>query len=304
MECETLEGRTLLAVSLVDGVLSVGGTERADMIVVADAGSAPAGVVRVHVNGVRRTFAARDVVRIIVVGRGGSDRVDFSRTSRPGLLKGNDGKDTLIGGSGPDRIIGGSGNDLMDGRAGNDRLDGSAGSDRFTGGAGDDTADYSSRTSAVMITLGVGADDGEAREDDDVGDDVEAVLGGSGADRIEGADGSDAIHGGAGDDMIIGRRGNDTLAGGAGDDSLYGGAGTDRLTGDAGNDHLWANGGRSNFLSGGAGDDRLRADNREAGDAVDGGSGRDWATLDFWIASHDFLKDHARNIEIEDLKYR
>jgi hypothetical protein len=37
---------------------------------------------------------------------------------------------------------------------------------------------------------------------------------------------------------------------------------------------------------------------------VDGGSGRDWATLDFWIASHDFLKDHARNIEIEDLKYR
>ena len=304
MKCETLERRALLAASLADGVLTVNGTARADTIVVARTGSATANVISVRLNGATHTFPARDVVRVIVVARAGSDRVDLSATSWPGILKGNDGEDTLIGGSGPDRIIGGSGNDLMDGRAGNDRLDGGAGSDRFIGAVGNDTADYSTRTRPIALTLGVGANDGEARENDDVGVDVEAVLGGSGSDRIEGSNHAHAIHAGAGDDVVIGGRGHDTLAGDAGDDSIYGGRGSDRITGGDGNDRLWGNAGESNFLSGGAGDDGLHIDNGEPGDAVDGGSGRDWATLDFWILNHDFLKDHARGIEIEDLKYR
>ena len=304
MNCEMLDPRRLLAASLAGGVLTIDGTERADAVVVAAAGSAAAGVLSVQINGLERTFPARDVVRIIVLARGGSDRIDLSGTSRPGLFKGAGGNDTLIGGSGSDRIIGGSENDLLDGRAGDDRLDGGAGSDRFVGGEGRDTADYSTRTRRITLTLGVGANDGEAAENDDVRVDVEGVLGGAAGDRIEGSNYPHAIHGGAGNDTIIGGRGPDTLGGEAGDDSVYGGRGSDRISGGDGNDQLWGNGGERNFLLGGAGDDGLHIDNHEPDDAVDGGSGRDWGTFDVWIVSSNLYKDHLRGIEIEDPTYR
>jgi Ca2+-binding RTX toxin-like protein len=92
---------------------------------------------------------------------------------------------------------------------------------------------------------------------------------------IFGAAGNDVLRGSTGGDVICGLGGNDSIVGGGGNDYLDGGTGGDRLVGGAGVDELF----------GGAGDDVLlaRDGNRER---VDGGAGRDRATVDpgDWIS--------------------
>jgi Ca2+-binding RTX toxin-like protein len=126
------------------------------------------------------------------------------------------------------------------------------------------------------------------------GRDVICGLGGN--DRITGGGGADVIYAGPGDDIVHGGPGNDTISGGAGADELYGDAGDDRVSGDAGSDRLFGGAGADTLLGlagndvllGGIGRDRLLGgvgndvifarDGRR--DIVDGGPGRDRATLD------------------------
>jgi hemolysin type calcium-binding protein len=90
-------------------------------------------------------------------------------------LTGGDLGDVLEGGAGADVLAGGSGNDVLSGDGfalvaggGDDRLDGGPGADVLLGDGGRDVADYSSRTTAVSVTLDGLADDGGPGEGDDV----------------------------------------------------------------------------------------------------------------------------------------
>ena len=100
-------------------------------------------------------------------------------------------------------LAGGAGNDSLSAGAGADSLVGGAGADVLTGGAGTDTADYSSRTLAVTVTLDGAANDGEAGETYDA--DVEKVTGGGGDDSLVGSADANALTGGGGADTIDAR---------------------------------------------------------------------------------------------------
>jgi phosphodiesterase/alkaline phosphatase D-like protein len=106
--------------------------------------------------------------------------------------------------------------------------------------------------------------------------DVLCGLGGD--DRIVGGGGADSIYGGPGDDFLDGGVGNDVLRGGVGDDDLYGRSGNDLLDGSRGSDLLVGGTGRDRMLGGRGVDAFLARDGRA--DVVDGGLGRDTATLD------------------------
>jgi len=134
-------------------------------------------------------------------------------------------------------------------------------SEVISGGSGTDTVSYTSRSAAVTVTVGAGANDGTTgSENDNIMDDVEVVTGGSGNDTMTAAAGvAVTFNGGAGDDTLIGDSGNDTLNGGAGNDTLRGKAGNDTLNGDDGNDTFdeesAANGG--DVMNGGNGIDTV-----------------------------------------------
>jgi Ca2+-binding RTX toxin-like protein len=121
---------------------------------------------------------------------------------------------TVFGGAGDDAIRGGNGADLLHGGEGDDSFTTGAaadGSDTYDGGDGIDRLSYEDRTNPLTIKINKMADDGELGERDNVGDNVESVAGGMGADNITM---------GAGDDTLIGGPGNDILNGGAGDDTF------------------------------------------------------------------------------------
>jgi Ca2+-binding RTX toxin-like protein len=196
----------------------------------------------------------------------------------PVTLLGGPGNDTLVGGNGGDLLTGGAGNDRELGGAGADELGaassndpfddagrnlliGGSGGDTFTSGAGYATVSYADRTAAVSVTLNGLNDDGATGEHDNVAADIEAVIGGSGADvisaaavvlsdkavshRFSGGAGADKLSGGpvadvllagGGKDVLKGLDGGDDLRGGPADDKLYGGEGVDALDGEAGTD--------------------------------------------------------------------
>ena len=128
--------------------------------------------------------------------------------------------EVVIGGRGNDRLTGDGAANRLYGGDGDDTIDGAGGGDTIAGGPGVDTADYGARRAPVTITLGDGANDGEAGEGDDVQADVEAVKGGSGADRLVGSDAPNRLTGGSGDDVLDGGGGSDVLQGGSGEDTI------------------------------------------------------------------------------------
>jgi Ca2+-binding RTX toxin-like protein len=117
----------------------------------------------------------------------------------------------------------------------------------FNGGDGTDTVDYSdavSRASAGSITVtmdGAKADDGETGDTDNVGADVENLIGTANDDVITGnakpnkitpGDGDDTVNGGDGDDTMVAgttHDGNDTFNGGLGSDTVDYSARTDAI---------------------------------------------------------------------------
>ena len=134
-------------------------------------------------------------------GRGGDDQL----FGGPGndTLDGGPGNDTLDGGPGDDTLHGGDGSDTLNGGPGNDMLDGGLGADIMAGGGGDDTADYSSRTKNVTVTLDGSPNQGEQGEGDLIRSDVHSVRTGSGNDTIDTRDGvKGEVSCGAGFDVV------------------------------------------------------------------------------------------------------
>lgn len=126
----------------------------------------------------------------------------------------------------PTRWAGGGGRDTLDGGAGDDILSGT-GDDSLDGGAGFDIVDYTSRASAVSITLGA-----VSQTTGDTFRGIEGVIGSAFADTLTSSTavgGSAFLAGGAGADLIVGAQFNDVLQGGAGADTLTGGAGADKF---------------------------------------------------------------------------
>lgn len=108
-------------------------------------------------------------------GATGTDTADYSNRSAPVSVRlddiAGDGAagegdnvrsdiETVNGGAGPDTLIGSTAADTLRGNGGDDLLDGRGGADVLAGGNGDDTADYSSRTAAVTVTVDGTANDG------------------------------------------------------------------------------------------------------------------------------------------------
>jgi Ca2+-binding RTX toxin-like protein len=223
-----------------------------------------------------------------VLGLEGTDSVD-----------GGDGSDLLDGGQGDDSMVGGLGDDEERGGEDDDTFvqELADGSDALLGGPGTDAADYRSRGARVRLSPDGTADDGEEGEEDDVGPDVEDLVGGSAGDILVGNAGANTLAGGPGDDVLRGETGDDVLMGGPGldlaDYSTAGGSvevdlgrrraldergGRDDLHGvEAGLggpmvDVLRGNRG-PNLLRGGPGDDHL--DGRAGDDLILGGRGND-----------------------------
>jgi Ca2+-binding RTX toxin-like protein len=81
---------------------------------------------------------------------------------------------------------------------------------------------------------------------------------------------ADRLRGTAKKDVICGLGGNDRIQGRGGADVIVGGPGNDRVNGNRGRDRLYGNGGN----------DRLVSRDRNIGEPLDGGSGRDKASVD------------------------
>jgi VCBS repeat-containing protein len=142
---------------------------------------------------------------------------------------GGSAADRLTGSSGANVLNGGAGKDTLNGGAGNDTLQGGLGKDVLNGGIGIDTADYSDKIKAVVVTLN-GATSANVTVGGVIEDkikNIENVIGGSAADRLTGSKGANVLDGGGGNDILNGGAGKDTLIGGAGKDTLTGGAGND-----------------------------------------------------------------------------
>ena len=182
-----------------------------------------------------------------VLGGSGNDNLAMGLppTSRPpGQLYGGEGNDTLTGGAN---------NDLLEGQGGNDTLDGSYSADVMNGGTGVDTVNYSTHSYwdpydgevGVWSTPNGAADDGNAFFDlddnqraDNVGSDVENVIGSNGADHLVGTTDPNRLQGRGSNDTLIGDAANDVIQGGDGDDTLRGDAGNDNLDGGLGADDM------------------------------------------------------------------
>jgi Ca2+-binding RTX toxin-like protein len=173
-------------------------------------------------------------------------------------------------------VYGGIGNDTFDQT--NDTTVGEV----IHGGDGTDTVTYALRTVAITAGIGGAATDGNlaATEADDIGADVEVLIGGSAADALTGGATACTLTGGAGADTLTGGAGNDTLNGGLGADSLSGAAGNDTINGDDDNDMILG-GADNDTLNGGTGDDTFdEGSATNGGDTFNGGAGTDTVEYD------------------------
>ncbi len=167
------------------------------------------------------------------------------------IVNGGSGNDTL-GGYGDNSLTQGNAPYTLNGGAGDDwfletnlvTLTGPNATEVLNGGAGTNTVDYSGRTAGLVITMdGLAANDGDPNstqngatgEKDNVGKDIQNVLGGSAADTITGNAYNNVITGGGGADSMVGGDGDDVFfmgtskvsAGGA--DTIVGGLGSDTV---------------------------------------------------------------------------
>lgn len=148
--------------------------------------------------------------------------------STAGTIFGTPGADVVSGTTDDDVVDGLAGNDAIYGLDGDDVLIGGPGADRLVGGAGSDSADYSTSSAGVSVTLGFGwffsfgrGLGGDAQGDTLVG--IENLTGSGFNDTLTGNFGRNVLMGGAGDDILYGVAGGDILDGGAGNDQLIGG---------------------------------------------------------------------------------
>ena len=131
---EAMENRRLLSVTLVDGVLMVGGTDNSDAIELAL--NCDGSKVKVTVNGEVHKFDLDEVEQIRASGKGGHDKIKVRRRGDD-----LDVKVKMSGGAGDDTLAGGEMDDVLKGRDGDDILKGGEGEDELYGGDGDDELD-------------------------------------------------------------------------------------------------------------------------------------------------------------------
>jgi Ca2+-binding RTX toxin-like protein len=234
-----------------------------------------------------------------IMGGEGNDTIDATRYPERVVLYGNGDNDTLVGGPNRDTLFGGAGDDLLDGGLNNDSLSGgpgtddeiggagndlfrqdgsSNGSDTIIGGGGIDKLFYNGRRNGVTVTIGDGlSNDGEPGEGDNVGSDIENLVGGAGNDTLTGSSSGNVILGGGGNDTIFGLGGNDTVQGDAGDDFLNGGSGRNQLKGKDGNDTLQGDPLGTDTFKGDAGDDTILNNTDGRSENVFCGTGTDTA---------------------------
>ncbi len=209
----------------------------------------------------------------------GSQAFTFNAGGGNDSVYASPGNDLLNGGEGDDRLFGYGGNDQVLGEGGADQLNGGSENDNVDGGTGDDGLEHCSNCIGSGNDPGVGADnyiggggadrlwldghaagmtisidgqpnDGSSGEGDNVGSDIEEIVGtvhndvftgsagpdnfagGGGNDEIHGAGGNDDLYGGSNDDRVFGDAGNDKVQGASGADSVDGGAGSDQMYGD------------------------------------------------------------------------
>ena len=299
----TVTGRTLAFLAATGEANDLTVTRTVNTYHVADRGATvtpAAGCTSVAPGEVTCPAEAVRIIRIQVLD--GNDSVALS-AARPAFVRGGDGNDVLAGGEGADLLSGEGGDDALDGGTGIDLLAGGPGADRIGGGTGVifpfpffeeeledlefDVAVYDRRIRPVSVDLDGVADDGEQGEGDNVGTDVEGIIGGLGSDTLVGNARANVLIGRGGSDRLVARGatdlldgggGNDVLSGGGGRDDLMAAAGRDQLHGGGGRDQLHGGGGRDRVFGQGAGDFIFAMDRRR--DLVHGGPGRDCAVID------------------------
>ncbi len=274
--CESLESRAMLSATfdVGTGVLTLQGTERADVISVSKGRDAGSVVVR-GVDGVKKDAVFTQVSAVVIETFGGNDKVSIGRGIRApnGALMSftidvGNGNDSVDAGDGNDTIRGRDGNDTIRGRSGDDRIDGGNGNDSCSGEGGDDDLSGGAGVDSLAGGLGndkMSGDDGNDLVSGDDGDDSiqggsgrDSLNGGNGRDRVDGGADDDTINGGSADDNLRGESGRDTIRGGTGNDSISGGTDDDSIFGDDGDDDL----------DGGSGKDRIRG-GRGADESLD-----------------------------------
>ncbi len=243
--------------------------------------------------------------RFRINGLAGNDSITIAAASTGGdYLDGGAGNDVLNAAGSDDILDGGAGTDTLNGGAGNDILRGGAGSDTLNGGDGVDTADYSTSSAAVNITLSVDPSRSSRGNGGDANGDtllsIENVWGSAFNDLLSGNRLDNLLVGNGGNDNLRGLDGNDVLIGDGmidvdmdgrpddedgdghpdgvdsaqtgGNDTLDGGFGDDRLYGGGGNDTLLGGFG-NDVMHGGYGDDLLSGG--DGNDVMEGGEGDD-----------------------------
>lgn len=188
------------------------------------------------------TYAARASEDAVTVRIGATD----GRDNDPGEPIDASGtpteEDDLV--SGLERATGTSGDDtfrssdplatlVLDGADGSDTFVAGPGDETLIGGAGTDTATWGDMTFAfngVTATANGTADDGDDGEADNLGADIERVIGSTGGDTMSGAAIAGCrVAGGSGGDTIAAPATGCILEGGNGADVLVGGAGPDTM---------------------------------------------------------------------------
>jgi hypothetical protein len=185
------------------------------------------------------------------------DRDDTVTSSVAVNVDGGSGRDRLAGSPYADALYGGTGRDAMRGNEGDDVLwDGRlpalispeddmgrafppplrgppepvlAERDVFDGGPGADTLSYGGRRRGVTVDLARTDRHAGATGEGDALRGLEAVVAGSGSDRLFGDDIANALDGGVGDDLLVGRAGDDQLELDAGSNRARGGIGDDTI---------------------------------------------------------------------------
>ena len=191
-------------------------------------------------------------------GGGHQDNVQSSVEN----LVGSRGFDTLIGSSARNVIDGGAGNDMMRGLGDNDKFltrTTADGADSISGGGGVDVISYQNRGRGVTVKTDNVAEDGESGELDNVGADVEHLIGTEFGDTLFGGSSANTFEGRGGGDFIFGDGGPDLIFAGTGADRVFGGTGDDRL--------LFNRDGQADVLDCGANSDSV---NREGLDSIIG----------------------------------
>lgn len=122
-------------VTLVQGVLTITGTDGDDDIKVNPGGGASE--IKVMLNGEQTTWVG--ATSIVVYANAGDDRVQIAGgVTLPVIAFGGDGNDRLKAGGGPSILVGGDGDDTLLGGAGRDVLIGGRGADLIGGNGADD----------------------------------------------------------------------------------------------------------------------------------------------------------------------